>query len=72
MWLLNDLPCHKAYKNLVTDGQDQALFLKLLSSSQYSVSNKKSYDKKSHTCQEGGSTSEFLFGIYWWASKTNF
>ena len=27
--------------------------------------------KKSHTCEEGGHTSEFLFATYWWSRKTN-
>ena len=26
--------------------------------------------KKSHTCEEGGHTSKFLFSIYWWTWKT--
>ena len=25
---------------------------------------------KSHTCEEGGHISEFLFGIYWWTWKS--
>ena len=28
-----------------------------------------SLTKKSHTCEEGGHTSEFPFGIYWWTLK---
>ena len=27
--------------------------------------------KKSHICKEGGHTSQFLFGIYWWTWKKN-
>ena len=27
-------------------------------------------EMKSHTCEEGGHTSEFLFGIYWCTWKT--
>ena len=46
MWLLGVLPCPRACKNLITEGQDKMLFFKLLSSSQYSVSNKKYYDQK--------------------------
>ena len=27
--------------------------------------------KKSHTSEEGGHTSDFLFGFYWWTWNTN-
>ena len=30
-----------------------------------------SLTKKSHTCEEGGHTSEFPFGIYWWTLKNS-